>query len=321
MQFYKIVFMKVKEFFIDLAKGASLGAGLLPGVSAGTIGLIVNIYDKLIMGINNLKKNFIRAFLTLLPIGIGWVVSGVILLYLQHLAWDYIPFLIVCICSGFIIGGLPTIYKESGIEKAKAKDTSRFIIGFVLASLIGIMSVLAYVFNWFSFEEAFLNPNSNWWVYIVIIVIGFVSAAACIIPGISGAMILFIFGLYQPVLDIYFGENSIIHNSARLSSGLLLTLCLVVGVIIGFLFISKVMKSLLEKHKRGTYGYVLGFVVGSIIAMFLNNQIWPTYFNEATSKPWQFVIGFILLIVVAVATLLLIKFATRKKQAENQNIG
>lgn len=306
--------MKAKDFFIDLAKGASLGAGLLPGVSAGTIGLIVNIYDKLISGINDLKKHFGRAFLTLLPIGIGWVVSGIILLYLQHLAWDYVPFLIVCVCSGFIIGGLPTIYKESGIEKITLKDGSRFAIGFVLASLIGVMSVLAYVFKWFSFEDAFLNPNSNWWVYIVIIVIGFVSAAACIIPGISGAMILFIFGLYQPVLDIYFGDNSIIHNSSRLASGLLLTLCLVVGIIIGFLFISKIMKTLLEKHKRGTYGYVLGFVIGSIIAMFLNNQIWPTYFNEATSKPWQYIVGIILFVLVAVATLLLIKFATRKKE-------
>lgn len=306
--------MKAKDFFIDLAKGASLGAGLLPGVSAGTIGLIVNIYDKLISGINDLKKHFGRAFLTLLPIAIGWVVSGIILLYLQHLAWDYVPFLIVCVCSGFIIGGLPTIYKESGIEKITLKDSSRFAIGFVLAALIGVMSVLAYVFKWFSFEDAFLNPNSNWWVYIVIIVIGFISAAACIIPGISGAMILFIFGLYQPVLDIYFGDNSIIHNSSRLASGLLLTLCLVVGIIIGFLFISKIMKTLLEKHKRGTYGYVLGFVIGSIIAMFLNNQIWPTYFNEATSKPWQYIVGIILLVLVAVATLLLIKFATRKKE-------
>ncbi len=306
--------MKAKDFFIDLAKGASLGSGLLPGVSAGTIGLIVNIYDKLISGINDLKKHFWRAFLTLLPIGIGWVISGIILLYLQHLAWDYVPFLIVCICSGFIVGGLPTIYKESGIEKITLKDGSRFVIGFVLAALIGIMSVLAYVFKWFSFEDAFLNPNANLWVYIVIIIVGFVSAAACIIPGISGAMILFIFGLYQPVLDIYFGDNSIIHNSSRLTSGLLLTLCLVIGVIIGFLFISKIMKTLLEKHKRGTYGYVLGFVIGSIIAMYLNNQIWPTYFSETTSKPWQYIVGIVLLVLVAVATLLLIKFATRKKE-------
>ena len=99
---------------------------------------------------------------------------------------------------------MPTIYKESGIEKINKNDGLRMAIGFIIATLIGVFSVLAYVFNWFSFEEAFANPNQNWWVYIVIIVIGFVAAAACIIPGISGAMILFIFGLYQPVLNIYF---------------------------------------------------------------------------------------------------------------------
>lgn len=309
-----IIGMKIKDFFIDLAKGASLGAGLLPGVSAGTVGLIVNIYDKLISGINDLKKNFLRAFLTLLPIGIGWVASGILLLYVQHKCWDYIPFIIVCICTGFLIGGMPTIYKESGIEKINKNDGLRMAIGFIIATLIGVFSVLAYVFNWFSFEEAFANPNQNWWVYIVIIVIGFVAAAACIIPGISGAMILFIFGLYQPVLNIYFGDNSIIHNHDRLGSGLLLTLCLAIGVVLGFLAISKVMKSLLEKHKRGTYGYVLGFIAGSIVAMFINNQIWPAYSNPNTSQWYQYLIGIILLIAIAIATLLLIKLSSRKKK-------
>ena len=159
-----IIGMKVKDFFIDLANGASLGAGLLPGVSAGTVGLIVNIYDKLISGINDLKKNFLRAFLTILPIGIGWVASGILLLYVQHKCWDYIPFIIVCICTGFLIGGMPTIYKESGIEKINKNDGLRMAIGFIIATLIGVCSVLAYVFNWFSFEEAFANPNQNWWV-------------------------------------------------------------------------------------------------------------------------------------------------------------
>lgn len=312
--------MKAKDFFIDLAKGASLGTGLLPGVSAGTVGLIVNIYDKLISGINDLKKHFLQALLTLLPIGIGWVASGIILLYVQHLAWNYVPFLIVSICTGFLIGGIPTIYKESGIEKIKAKDGTRMAIGFVIAALIGVFSVFSYVFNWFSFEEAFIDPNQNWWVYIVITLVGFIAAAACIIPGISGAMILFIFGLYQPVLDIYFGNNSIIHNSSRLTSGLLLTLCLIIGIIVGFLAVSKAMKSLLEKHKRGTYGYVLGFVSGSIVAMFINNQIWPSYSNKNTSQWWQYLIGVIALIAIAFITLLLIKLSNKKKKENLESL-
>ena len=46
--------MKIKNWFLDVLKGGSLGLGMIPGVSAGTMALIVGIYDRLIGGIANL---------------------------------------------------------------------------------------------------------------------------------------------------------------------------------------------------------------------------------------------------------------------------
>ena len=40
--------MKVKDWFLDFGRGAALGTGILPGVSVGTVGIIVNVYDKLL---------------------------------------------------------------------------------------------------------------------------------------------------------------------------------------------------------------------------------------------------------------------------------
>ena len=44
--------MTAKDWFMDFARGTALGVGMLPGASAGTIGIIVNVYDKLIGGLS-----------------------------------------------------------------------------------------------------------------------------------------------------------------------------------------------------------------------------------------------------------------------------
>ena len=51
-------------------------ASAIPGVSGGTIAVIVGIYQKLIDAINNLFKKFVSSFLTLLPIGLGETIGA-----------------------------------------------------------------------------------------------------------------------------------------------------------------------------------------------------------------------------------------------------
>ena len=47
--------MKVKKFFADMARGAVIGvAMIIPGVSGGTLAVLMNVYDKLINAINDL---------------------------------------------------------------------------------------------------------------------------------------------------------------------------------------------------------------------------------------------------------------------------
>lgn len=307
--------MSVKEWFIDFAKGSSLGIGLLPGVSAGTIGITVGIYDKLIDGVNNLRKEFVKSLLTLIPIGLGWVIAGVLLLFLEHKSWDYIPFIIVLLCAGLTVGGLPILIREIKKHTLGAKDFIQMAIGFVIATAIGVLSVLAKVNHWFDVESAFLDPNNNIWIYFVVVLVGIIAMGACIVPGISGAMILFIFGLYQPTLDIFMGNNSIIRNPDRLPSGIILALCLLVGIVIGLLGVSKIMRKLLDKHPAGTYNVVFGFVLGSLISMFVNNQIWDSYFNPNTNVWWQWLVGGVCFVLGAGITLF---FVMKKIKADDR---
>ncbi len=312
--------MKIKNWLLDFIKGGALGIGLLPGVSAGTIGITVGIYDKLIGGVNTLRKQFWKSILILLPIMLGWLIAGVALLYLEHLAWDKVPFIIVLVCAGFTVGGLPVILKEVRSHTLGIKDFALIALGFLIAAGIGLLSVLSKIYNWFDIEAAFLSPNENVWIYPLTVIIGLIAMGACIIPGISGAMILFIFGLYQPVLNLYMGDASMIHDHGRLGTGLILTACLLVGIIAGIILASLLMKRVIAKFHDTTFNIVLGFVLGSLVAMFINNQIWDAYFNPVTNQWWHWLVGGILFVVIGALTLFLVSKTLKKQAPEEKEI-
>lgn len=310
--------MKIKDWFVDFVRGAALGLGILPGISVGTIGIIVHAYDKLIDSIDGLRHKFIQSFKTLLPLALGCIISAILLLiFWQKLARPYIPFIVISVLAGIVVGSLPMIYSQ-----IKGKTNSlrfiRIFSGFLLAASIGVISFLSAKFNWniWNFQDAFLNPFQTWWIFIVVFVVGFVAAVACLIPGISGSMVLFIFGLYNPVVGIFISQKdasgnvlypSIFQDSSRLGSGIVLIIVLLIGILLGFFIISKAMKTLLANFKVPTFEIVLGFVLGSIVSMFVNNDMSDVYQNEFTGAWWQYVVGAILFIGVSLLAYWLIK--------------
>ncbi|OPZ37359.1 MAG: hypothetical protein BWY98_00156 [Tenericutes bacterium ADurb.BinA155] len=303
--------MKAKDWFLDFGKGAALGTGILPGVSVGTVGIIVGIYDKLLNTINDLRKHFGKAFLTLLPIALGCIIVAVFLLWGYDKVKPYAGFEIVALFAGAILGGIPVILYELKKGKPTKGDILRVVIGFIVAAGIGVLSVIAKIYWGFDLSGAFLNPNQNWWVYPVTFIVGFVAAVACILPGISGSMVLFICGLYDPVVGLYIGADSMFKNHDRVLTGLILTLVLLVGVVIGLFVVSKAMTKLMEKHHQGTFTVVLGFVLGSIVSMFVNNQIWESY---GVLEWWHYLLGGIAFLVAAVLLFFLITHAHKKAE-------
>lgn len=292
--------MKVKDWFADFVRGAVLGSGILPGVSVGTMAVILGFYNRLLDTINDLKHNFGKAFLRLLPIALGCILAAVGLLFAYAKTKDYILFEIVCLFAGCIIGGLPIVFNKLKGEKIKPLGYVRMGAALIVAAGIGVFSALFHL----DASAAFHDPNANAWVYPVAFGAGFIAAVACLIPGISGSMVLFIFGLYDPIVGLYIGESSIIHNSSILWPGLGLTALILLGVLIGILAVSKVMAKLLKEHERGTYEVVLGFILGSLVSMFINNSVYPAYPNF---KFYDYIIGAVLLLGAAALLFFLVK--------------
>ena len=314
--------MKIRDWFADFARGLSLGLGILPGVSVGTVGIIVNVYDKLINSIDGLRHKFLQSLKTLLPLALGCICSAILLLlFWQKLARPFFPFIIISILAGIVIGSLPLIYNQ--IEnKISFALVLRVLIGFIIAASIGVVSFLSVKFNWnvLNLQEAFLDPFNSWWVFFVVFTIGFIAAVACLIPGISGSMVLFIFGLYNPVVGIFISQKdangniiypSIFQDSSRIGSGIVLIIVLLIGILLGFFAISKIIKTLLERHKSQTFEIVLGFVIGSVVSMFVNNEMYDVYVNPLTSAWWQFLLGAILFVIFATLMWILIKKSSK----------
>lgn len=312
--------MKKDNFFKDFLRGGALGLGMVPGVSAGTMAMVVGIYDKLVGGMASLTKHFKESVKTLFPICLGAVISAVLFFIGVHFGYNYAPIAITSAFAGIVLGTLPLITKELKGQKFGVTDWILLIISFIIAAGIGVLSAISALKGWFNLSEAFIDPA--WWVYLLVFISGFIAAVACLIPGISGSMILFVFGLYVPITEIFMGDNSIFKNHDRLLSGLLLILVLVIGILIGFVSVSKAMKSLLEKHKIKTFDCVIGFVIGSIVSMFINNNLVVT--SESgnilvyqTTQLWEWIIAPMLLIGFTALFYFISRKALSKEEAKD----
>ncbi len=316
--------MNKKEWFSDFIRGTSFGLGMVPGVSAGTMAIVVGIYEKLVGNISRLRTDFKKAAMTLIPICLGAVLSAITLLIAVHFGYNLAPFAISCLFTGLLLGTLPIITRELSFKEMKTKDYVLLVLGFLLASGIGILSLLSKIYWHFDLEQYFVE--GLWWIYPLVILVGFVAMAACIVPGISGAMILHIFGLYQPTADIYLGENSIFHNIERIPSGTGITLCLLLGIVLGAIASSKIMNSLITNHRQKTFEVVLGFVLGSIPAMYLNQDVVTLAENGGVTwiyqiTPWwEYLLGAILLIAAAIGFYFVSKKVI-KKQAQSIDVS
>lgn len=282
--------MKVKEFFKNAGLGAGIGiAMIIPGVSGGTIAVLFNVYDKLIGAISDLRKDFKNSFFYLLPIVIGALVGIAAMFLPLKYAIKYAPMPTILLFAGLMVGSFPKLFKDT--YKNGFKWTDIFAVVLPVAFVVGICFIP-------ELGQADLGTEMPVWGYFVLILIGAVASCALVVPGVSGSLLLLIFGYYQPVLDTV---------SALLTSfghSVLVLALFAVGLIVGFFTIAKLMKFLMKKFPRGTGWAILGFVFGSIPAIFLTEE-----FTTAPVDGIQIAIGAILCLAGVIASYALAAYA------------
>lgn len=238
----------------------------VPGVSGGTVALVVGIYDRLFSSISAFDRKFLKLltggrfrdafkhcngrFLVSLLIGVavGYVVMsrGIKIL----MASESLRPLTLASFAGMIIGSLWIVFGMIHL-----KTTPKLVTNLIAATIgCGISVTIAMQSN-SSTEEIGL-------VYLFVCAV--IAICAMILPGISGAMLLLIFGVYYFVLDIP-GE---LLEFKDVGKNLLRLTVFVSGCAVGLLSFSRVIRWLLQTHRMPTLSAMMGLMAGSLVILW-----------------------------------------------------
>ena len=255
----------LQSFFIGIAIGT---AAIIPGISGGTIAVLFKIYDKIIHAINSMTKNFKASFLFLLPILLGVGIAILSLTFPITLAFEFFPLPTVSIFAGLILGGLKPIRLELP-KKLNGSQWFVFFITFLIASLLGVFSVLS------GLDGTEILVGESFLLKSLLIIIGMLGVSAFVIPGISGSMLMLSLGFYLPILELIKSFLSFDFSIFEfISLGMLGE-----GALLGFFIISKLMAIFLLSYRQSLFVGILGFVLGSIVSIYINYEIVHVYQN------------------------------------------
>ncbi|MFB2483871.1 DUF368 domain-containing protein [Staphylococcus aureus] len=243
--------------WINILKGFAMGTSdLVPGVSGGTIALLLGIYNQFIASISGIfSRRFWPSFTFLIPIIIGMLLAMGSLsnLFNYLLSQHHIPTMFFF--GGLIIGILPYLLK---ISNYKTSFTTKHYM-MVIAG-IAILIVITLMNNGDKHAGEILTLSTG--LIIKYFIAGMCASSAMLLPGISGSFMLLVFGVYGTVMLA-------ISEVVKLNfTGLPILLAVGFGVLAGFIISSKIIQYFLTHHKLMTFALIIGFVVGSLFAVF-----------------------------------------------------
>jgi putative membrane protein len=241
----------ILEYIKLICTGIALGITvIIPGISAGTMAVVFNVYDRLIGIITPNIKKILAEWKFWLPLilgiaaGIFFFSKAVTLLYENH------PVLTVWFFIGVITGSLPLVY-----NRVRQPDSVLPSFGSTLCAILALAVMIIFTIIK-PVESSTLYTELTVPLFGMLFLGGILGAIAMIIPGISGAFLLLVIGLYRTVLQAVADMN------------ILLIIPLALGAVVGLLTGAAFVRFLLSKAPKETYGAVLGLVAGSVIVLF-----------------------------------------------------
>lgn len=276
----------IKLFF----KGVFMGiADAIPGVSGGTIALLLGIYEELISTISGLnfslitklKNNGFKSFweslngnfLITLVLGIG--ISLILFVKISANLLTSHPLYVWSFFLGLILATVYVIYK--------------LIESWNLVNIISTLLMIAFSIILTS-DSLNISDDTN---LFYILICGIIASSAMILPGISGSLILVILGVYKILVEALDNLDVKIISS------------FIVGAVIGVISFSKILKWLFNNYKSLAYSIMLGLVIGSI------EKIWP--WNKSFSAELSNLDLFLSISLVILGFIIVFLLEKRKK--------
>ena len=253
----------IRNIFNGLAFGIT---ETIPGVSGGTIAIILGFYFELIETINHFTEDIKKSLRFLLPLVVGMVAgilifSSIINYLLLHYSFPTMLFFI-----GLITGIIPHIFSKvkNPSQKLNAKDILLIAVPFLALITISFLKAIPVTEP----AEAIASIDLPYMIFIFFA--GIIAAAALIIPGISGSFVLLLLGIYPLVIHCLSKLGLLladITNTALIVQIGKVLAPLVIGIIIGGLTMARLIEKLLKNYHRTIYSLILGLLSASVIVL------------------------------------------------------
>lgn len=266
--------MNPKELISNAARGFAMGAAdIVPGVSGGTIALILGIYERLIASVRTGARSLGR-------LGRGDL-SGFVA-QLKAIEWTFIIPLLVGIGGALV--ALSSIIDRLLTDEPQAM--AGLFFGLVVASIfvaaklmhqrdglrmavLGVVAVVAFFVLGLQ-SGAVASPPA-----IAFFFTGAIAICAMILPGISGSFLMLMLGMYAAFVGA-------VHD--RELTNLVL---FAAGAVVGLAVFSTLLSWILEHHRDTLLAGLIGLMAGSLRVLWP----WPNGVGAIESEADEIVKG------------------------------
>lgn len=266
-----------RDYLSLVAQGFLIGTvDAVPGVSGGTVALLLGLYEELIQSIRSMADlKVIQQLLRprewgylwsqtpwrfLLAVALGILGGALTLAHTLEWALTHYPQVVWALFFGFVLAS--TLLVGRRVQRWRLRYAGLFLAGGAVAfALAGAM--------------ALSTPKALWAFFLS----GFAAICAMILPGVSGALVLVLLGKYQDVLN------------AVTSFQVLPLVVFGFGALLGLSLMVRLLTRLLRRYHDATLTFLCGLMAGSL------RRLWPwkawgeenegtTAFVEMVNNTW-----------------------------------
>ncbi len=255
-------------------RGSLIGlVELVPGVSGGTVALVLGVYDRLISSANNFLAGAARLVLRrgrkdaapgttvvewslVLPLVAGMFLALFLLSGPLHTFVETQPLVASALFLGMVAASLLV---PITMVRAVGPATGAMRVGgpvIVLVVAVGVFLLLGL-------PGTQVQAPAGW----VVVLSGAVAVCALVLPGLSGSFLLLTFGMYEPTLAAVSGRD--LGYLALFTT----------GAVLGLVSVVRLLAYLLRVHRRVVLLVATGLILGSLRAL------WPWQDEGALLAP------------------------------------
>lgn len=299
----------VSRVLLTVLRGFAMGAAdIVPGVSGGTIALVLGIYERFVASVRagssalgHLVRGDLGGFrrwmrevewVFVISLGTGIVLAVIALSHLIEDLLDEQTVIMAAVFLGLVAGSVVIATKL-----LRRPSTLHAVV------IAGVGVVVFVLLGWIggTSEDAVSQASDP--ALLAFFLAGGVAICAMILPGVSGSFLLVIMGMYAPVLS-------------AVTDGDFVTLAVfLVGTVVGLALFSQALHWALQNHHDLVLAALIGLMAGSVRVLWP----WPDgVFTTELGRPDADVVGAVVAAVVAFVAVYWIASVAQRFEAEEE---